>query len=161
MINVDWYEALSYCEWLSKLTGQAYFLPTEAQWEYACRAGTVTSYWWGEGINATQANYNGHDPFTGRQGQNRQQTVPVDQFAPNPFGLYQIHGNIWEWTASCYARNYDGSENKGSEKTDICERALRGGSWSHDPGALRSAARYRYAPDDHNYFRGFRVARSF
>lgn len=161
VINVDWFEAFAYCEWLSKLTGQRYGLPTEAEWEYACRAGTTTAYWWGEGINTNQANYNGSDPHSGRSGQNRQQTLHVDQFQANPWGLFQMHGNIWEWTASCYARNYDGSELKGSQKTDVCERALRGGSWNHDPSALRSAARYRYVPDDRNYFRGFRVARYF
>ncbi len=162
VINVNWYDAVEYAEWLSARTGQAYRLPTEAEWEYAARAGAETAFWWGDSITTDQANYDGN--YTcgphGRKGIYRKQTVPVDQFQPNPWGLYQVHGNVWEWTASCYDRNYDGTEMRFAGKNESGARVLRGGSWGYGPTAVRSATRYRAPPALGNNDRGFRIARS-
>ena len=139
MINVSWYDAVEYTEWLSAQTGQAYRLPTEAEWEYAARAGTETAFWWGDSITTDQANYDGNDTY-GRWTKRdcREKTVPVDQFQPNPWGLYQVHGNVWEWTGSRYDENYDGTEMRCAGKDEGGPRALRGGSGATDPvGAFR------------------------
>lgn len=100
MINVSWEDAVAYCRWLSEQTGKRHRLPTEAEWEYAARAGTTTPFWWGASISTKQANYNGNYTYPvlgyGRKGEYREKTVPVEIFAPNPWGLYQVHGNIWE-----------------------------------------------------------------
>ena len=111
VIHVEWNDALTYCAWLSKHTGETYRLPTEAEWEYACRAGTATPFYFGETISPDQANYDGR-PTDGpvRQGTYRKQTMPVDEFPANAWGLYGMHGNVWEWTGSVYSEDYDGSE---------------------------------------------------
>ena len=98
--NVSWRDAVDYCAWLSGQTGQHYRLPTEAEWEYACRAGTVTPFHFGDNINPKQVNYNGNEPYCdGAKGEYRNKTVPVDEFQSNAFGLYQMHGNVLEWCA--------------------------------------------------------------
>ncbi len=161
VINVNWYDAVEYAEWLSARTGQAYRLPTEAEWEYAARAGTETAFWWGDSITTDQANYDGNCAYrSGRKEMYREKTVSVDQFQPNPWGLYQVHGNVWEWTASCYDRNYDGTEMRFAGKNKSGTRVLRGGSWGYGPTAVRSATRYRAPPALGNNDRGFRIARS-
>lgn len=132
VINVCWYDAVDYTEWLSAHTGQAYRLPTEAEWEYAARAGTETAFWWGDSITTDQANYAGNlitycPP--GREGIYREQTVPVGQFQPNPWGLYQVHGNVWEWNGSCYDENYGGAEAQYADRQEAvpgCCGAARG-----------------------------------
>ncbi|MFZ4791214.1 MAG: SUMF1/EgtB/PvdO family nonheme iron enzyme [Candidatus Competibacteraceae bacterium] len=100
VINVSWVDALDYTEWLSAQTGQNYRLPTEAEWEYAARAGTETAFWWGDDASRNQANY----------GRLYGKTLPVDRFQPNPWGLYQVHGNVLEWTGSQYDQGYSGAE---------------------------------------------------
>lgn len=160
--QVSWEEAVEYCQRLSNLTGRAYQLPSEAQWEYACRAGTTTPFHFGETLTSDLANYDGSRTFADEpKGKYRQETTPVGQFPPNGFGLYDMHGNVWEWCEDDWHDSYDGNppldgsawktENKGSTKI------LRGGSWVINPWYCRSAYRssaYRIA---RNYYFGFRV----
>ena len=162
VINVSWRDALDYTEWLSAQTGQVYRLPTEAEWEYAARAGTETAFWWGNSITTDQANYDGNYTYrSGPKGVYRKKTVPVDQFQPNPWGLYQVHGNTWEWTGSCYEVNYGGMEMQCTGRNEVGARAVRGGSWGNAPVGVRSALRGRYDPTTRYSARGFRLARSF
>jgi formylglycine-generating enzyme required for sulfatase activity len=150
VINVSWVDALDYTEWLLAQTGQNYRLPTEAEWEYAARAGTETAFWWGNDINPNQANY----------GVNLGKTVPVDQFQPNPWGLYQVHGNVWEWTGSQYDGNYDGAETLCVNKNTGGPFSARGGGWSTVPAGVRSAIRGWIDPAYRGINEGFRLARS-
>jgi formylglycine-generating enzyme required for sulfatase activity len=118
VISVAWEDVVAYCAWLSQETGAAYRLPSEAEWEYACRAGATTAYWWGDEIDTTRANYNGNYVYrNGPKGEYRQQTVPVDTFQPNPFGLYQVHGNVWEWVADVWRNDYQDAPHDGSAQT--------------------------------------------
>ncbi|HIJ63687.1 MAG TPA: formylglycine-generating enzyme family protein [Rhodospirillaceae bacterium] len=160
VVCVSWQDAQAYIAWLNrKIHGQAYRLPSEAEWEYAARAGSVTSRWWGDAIGTGNANCNGcGSPWDNRQ------ISPVGSFRPNPFGLYDMLGNVWQWTADCWNETYAGAPTDGSAWTtgDCGKRVMRGGSWSNLPKFLRSAARSR---DDagsrsHDYagYAGFRVA---
>ncbi len=166
VIDVEWDGANAYAKWLSGKTGKCYRLPTEAEWEYACRAGTTTPFWWGSSITPEQANYNGSTgPYEGggKRGEYRQKTLPVNSFEPNPWGLYQVHGNVWEWCEDLWQDNYNGAPMDGSAWTTGGSgwHVLRGGSWYGLPRALRSA--YRSGSDFvrfRNRFRGFRVART-
>jgi formylglycine-generating enzyme required for sulfatase activity/uncharacterized caspase-like protein len=148
VINVNWADAQAYVKWLSDKTGKKYRLLSEAEWEYVARAGTATPFWWGKSITPDQANYDGSvDPYQGggSKGEYRQKTVPVKSFKPNPWGLYQVHGNVWEWTEECWNENYEGAPNDGSAITtgDCKNHVLRGGSWYNCPGDLRAAVRNR------------------
>jgi formylglycine-generating enzyme required for sulfatase activity len=161
VINVSWDDATGYCRWLSGQTGEEYRLPSEAQWEYACRAGTTTPFWWGNTITPKQANYDGNYPYNkGAKGEWRGKTVPVDQFEPNPWGLYQMHGNVWEWVQDWVA------EYKSEAQTDPIYaqggslRVFRGGSWINSAGPLRAAYRLRHEPGLRNLSLGFRPART-
>ncbi len=164
VINVSWNDAKQYVQWLLRKTGKNYRLLTEAEWEYAARAGTTTPFSTGATINATQANYNATQSYAGSvTGHYRQQTVPVGSFEPNAFGLHDIHGNVWEWTEDCWNANYQLAPGDGSAwaSSDCGWRVLRGGSWFSNPRNLRSASRSR----DHLRFLrgdgfGFRVART-
>lgn len=154
VINVSWDDAQSYVQWLSKKTGKAYRLPSEAEREYFTRAGTSTPYWWGDSTSSDQANY----------GSNRYQTVPVQSFKPNPWGLYQVHGNVWEWCADHWHGGYKGAPTDGSawidhDATTATSRVIRGGSWLNDARRVRAASRYRNAPSDRHGHLGFRCAR--
>ena len=165
VIDVDWDDAKAYAKWLSKKTGKNYRLPSEAEWEYACRAGTTTPFWWGSSITPELANYDGSaDPYKGggKKGEYRQKTLPVKSFEPNAWGLYQVHGNVWEWCEDFWHDNYNGAPQGGSPWTtgDSFFRVLRGGSWDKDPHALRSAFRNFNFPRIGYRFRGFRVART-
>jgi formylglycine-generating enzyme required for sulfatase activity len=138
---VNWYECVEFCKRLSKLTGRDYGLPSEAQWEYACRAKTTTPYYCGETITPDLANYSSSG------------TTPVGQFPPNGFGLYDMHGNVWEWCADDWHSNYNGAPTDGSawmefetsylvkNKQNSSKSVLRGGSWGFDPDVCRSAFR--------------------
>jgi formylglycine-generating enzyme required for sulfatase activity len=163
-INVSWNDAQAYVQWLAKKTGQPYRLLSEAEWEYAARAGSKTAFWWGDTISTGQANYDGNYTYGGGgKGEYRQKTVPVDSFEPNAFGLYQVHGNVWEWVEDCFNDSYKDAPNDGSVKaTEGCVyRVLRGGSWVNLPRNLRAAVRIRLTPANrYNYLSGFRVARS-
>ena len=161
VINVNWYDAMEYTRWLSARTGQAYRLPTEAEWEYAARAGTETAFWWGDSITTDQANYDGNCIYcAGQKGIYRKKTVPVDQFQSNPWGLYQVHGNVWEWTSSPYDESYRGAEMQCATKNESRLLTARGGSWGSDPDWARSAHRFGSVPTSRNFDRGFRLARS-
>ncbi|MCL2714247.1 MAG: formylglycine-generating enzyme family protein [Alphaproteobacteria bacterium] len=163
VINVSWDDAKTYVSWLSKQTGKAYRLVSEAEREYVMRAGTTTPFWWGRSISSNQANYNGDFTYgSGGKGQYRKQTVPVDSFEANPFGLYQVHGNVLEWTEDCYHDSYSGAPTTdGSAWTSyVCSRrVLRGGCWIYYPWDLRAANRYRFTSDYRFNRLGFRVAR--
>ena len=134
VVCVNWDDAKAYAKWLSGKTGKDYRLLSEAEWEYACRAGTSTPFWWGSSISTEQANYDGNYTFGGgRKGEYRQRTVPVKSFEPNPWGLYQVHGNVGEWCEDCWNESYNGAPSDGSAWTagDCAFRLLRGGSWDH------------------------------
>ena len=160
-INVTWVDAMAYAEWLSQQTGQNYRLPTEAEWEYACRAGTTTPFYFGTTISTEQANYDGNYVYDGgRKGVYRKKTVEVGQFPANAWGLHDLHGNVWEWTGSEYDEGYGGAELRiVSDPNSGSPRVRRGGSWSNVPLGLRSAFRLRGAPGGAGSSLGFRLAR--
>ena len=159
--QVSWEEAVEFCRKLSLRTGRTIRLPTEAEWEYACRAGTTTAFNTGETISTDQANYNGNYTYgNGRKGEYRKRTVPVGSFAANGLGLYDMHGNVWEWCQDWYHAGYykvsPTDDPPGPEKGEI--RVLRGGSWLDLPRLCRSAYRFAYSPQAHfDYVFGFRV----
>jgi formylglycine-generating enzyme required for sulfatase activity len=162
VIHVSWVDALDYTEWLSAQTSQPYRLPTEAEWEYAARAGTETAFWWGSDISPDQANYDGNYTYrNGPKGVYREKTIPVDHFQPNPWGLYQVHGNASEWTGSQYDGNYNGAEMSCTNKDIVESLAGRGGAWLINPAGVRSAFRVKNHSAYRAYTRGFRLARLF
>ncbi|PPT09607.1 serine/threonine kinase [Geitlerinema sp. FC II] len=172
--QVSWLDAQEFCKRLSNATGREYRLPSEAEWEYACRAGTTTPFYFGETISTDVANYCGQDyevegkTYSGSYGQGvkgeyRKQTTDVGSFPPNRFGLYDMHGNVWEWCEDDWHDNYNGAPNDGSawienDNRTETEKVLRGGSWYFDPRNCRSAYRYRYGPGFVDVIIGFRVA---
>ncbi len=153
MINVSWEDARDYVSWLAGLTGEAYRLPSEAEWEYALRAGRTTRYATGDTPTAKNANFGIKD---GR-------TVEVGSFPPNGFGLHDMHGNAMEWVADRYSGTHDGAPADGSaweEGLDTLQRVLRGGSWGALVEDPRAAWRMGRAADSRNDDFGFRVAKS-
>jgi formylglycine-generating enzyme required for sulfatase activity len=152
VVCISWDDAKAYVTWVSRKTGKTYRLLSEAEREYVARAGTTTTFWWGSTISTSQANYNGV----------RKQTMPVESFQPNPWGLYQVHGNVWEWVEDCYKDSYVGAPTDGSVSTafDCSQRVHRGGSWYNHPRYLRSADRYWRTTNYRDYLLGFRVART-
>ena len=161
--QVTWYDAIEFCARLSKKTGRKYRLPSEAEWEYACRAGTTTPFHFGETISPEIANYDGNYTYgSGKKGKYRQRTTVVGSFqVANAFGLYDMHGNVWEWCADFWHENYDDAPNDGSVWEfggDDLYRMLRGGSWSFYPSVCRSANRYRGRLNLRNDNLGFRIA---
>jgi len=167
VVNVSWFGAKAYAKWLSEKTGKAYGLLSEAEWEYAARAGTTGPFSFEGPITPDKANYDGNYSYAGSpKGEYRERTVPVDSFQPNPWGLYQVHGNVWEWVEDCWNNSYaeKPARLKASGEawtTGDCNlRVLRGGSWNDFPQALRSADRnWRYRDIRYSYF-GFRLART-
>ena len=163
--GVCWYDAVEFCARLSEYTKRLYRLPSEAEWEYACRAGTTTPFHFGETITTGLANYDGNYTYgSGSEGKSVQGTTPVGSFAvANDFGLYDMHGNVWEWCADHWHSNYKGAPTDGSawpnnNDNDNNRRLLRGGSWDNYPEVCRSASRYNYLSGiRHTYFIGFRV----
>ncbi|BCU12093.1 formylglycine-generating enzyme family protein [Microcystis aeruginosa] len=161
--QVNWYDAVEFCARLSKLTGREYRLPSEAEWEYACRAGTTTPFYFGETITGELANYNASKTYAGEaKGEHRGETTPVGQFPPNAFGLYDMHGNVWEWCADTWHDNYDGAPRDGSawlENGNDNRSPRRGGCWGSNPDDCRSAVRndYYFRRDDRILHVGFRV----
>jgi formylglycine-generating enzyme required for sulfatase activity len=164
VINVSWEDAQAYVAWLSERTGATYRLPSEAEWEYACRAGTTTPFHFGPTISTDEANYDGNNTYgAGRKGADREQTLPVGSFPANDFGLHDMHGNVWEWCADVWHESYDGAPLDGSawlEGGDQGRRVLRGGSWNSNPRFLRSATRNWFEPVNCVNRVGFRVART-
>ena len=141
----------------------AYRLPSEAEWEYACRAGTTTPFSFGETISTAQANYDGNYTYaSGKKGEYRKQTTPVGSFPANAFGLHDMHGNVWEWCADPWHDSHDGAPTNGStwEGGDASRRVYRGGSWFSLPRNLRSACRYWSYPSSRTDDIGFRLART-
>jgi formylglycine-generating enzyme required for sulfatase activity len=163
-VCVNWNDVRAYTAWLSTITGRKYRLMSEAEREYVARAGTPTPFWWGRTITTNQANYDGNDIYSGGglKGEWRKTTVPVTSFAPNPWGLYNVHGNVWEWTEDCLSEKNSGNPADGSPRTaqECSLRVLRGGSWYFNPRYLRAANRGRYRPDYRGNNAGFRVART-
>lgn len=163
VFNVSWNHAQQYVTWLSNKTGQDYRLPSESEWEYATRAGTTGRFNTGDCVTTDQANFLGLIPATGcPTGIFRSRPVPVASFAPNAFGLYDTHGNVWEWVEDCWNDDYAGAPTDGSAwMSGDCGRAvLRGGSWNTAGWIVRSASRNTFLRDDRFNTTGFRVARS-
>jgi formylglycine-generating enzyme required for sulfatase activity len=169
-INISWKDAQRYIEWLSKKTGKRYRLPTEAEWEYACRAGTTTPFHFGKTITTELANYRGTDNESmkwsgsygdGPKGEHREETTPVNQFeGANAFGLCDMHGNVWEWCQDYWHDSYEGVPTDGSawiEGGNSERRILRGGSWYDYPRFCRSACRDFNGPGGGDFNIGFRV----
>jgi formylglycine-generating enzyme required for sulfatase activity len=172
--QISWYDAVEFCRRLETATRRPYRLPTEAEWEYAARAGTTTPFHFGESITTDLANYRGTDwEYEGKTypgaygdgpyGEFREETTEVGSFeVANAFGLYDIHGNVVEWCQDWWHDNYKGAPNDGSawlahEENAEELRVLRGGSWYGNPGDCRSALRLRFAPDGTVVDVGFRV----
>jgi formylglycine-generating enzyme required for sulfatase activity len=159
--NVSWDDATEFCQRLSRATGRGYRLPTEAEWEYACRAGTTTPFYFGETITGKLANYNSDDIYLQeRKVKSKGKTTPVGNFPPNAFGLHDMHGNVCEWCLDNWHDNYQGAPTDGSAWSDREENdmyVLRGGSWNFNPRLCRSATRLNYIPGDRLINIGFRV----
>jgi formylglycine-generating enzyme len=157
--NVSWDDCVAFCEALGKKDGKTYRLPTEAEWEYACRAGTTTPFHCGATISPDQANYNGDYVYgNGKKGVYRQKTTPVGSFPANAWGLFDMHGNVWEWCADWFGPYPEGELTDPQGFIGGETRVLRGGSWSLNPGSCRSAYRSRGAPALRSSYCGCRVA---
>jgi formylglycine-generating enzyme required for sulfatase activity/tRNA A-37 threonylcarbamoyl transferase component Bud32 len=162
--RVSWFDCGLFCDKLSALIGRQFRLPTEAEWEYACRGQTQTPFHFGSTIGTELANYNGEDIYgSGFEGENRRQTTDVDSFFANRFGLYDLHGNVAEWCADTWHSNYqdapdDGSAWTSNDSKDL--RVLRGGSWLHLPDNCRAAQRFKSTPKSKSDAFGFRIASS-
>jgi len=158
VINVSWSDAKQYVGWLSELTGKEYRLLTEAEWEYAARAGAHTRYSWGDELGMGNANCDGcGSPW------DLKQTAPVGSFKPNALGLYDMHGNVWEWVEDSWHETYDDAPTDGSawlRGGDPSFRVVRGGSWRNDSELVRAAVRVRRNINVRFDTLGFRVARS-
>jgi formylglycine-generating enzyme required for sulfatase activity len=160
--QVSWNDAVEFCKKLSQKTGRKYRLPSEAEWEYAARAGTTTPFHFGETITSELANYNGNNTYASEpKGKRRGETTEVGSFSPNSFGLYDMHGNVWEWCQDSWHNSYEGAPSDGSAwiNNDNQSRLVRGGSWNDNPEVCRSAYRYPFdAGGQLNVSLGFRVA---
>jgi formylglycine-generating enzyme required for sulfatase activity len=155
--GISWPDAKAYAAWLSSKTGKSYRLLAEAEREYVARAGSTTTYWWGDEIGKGSANCDGCGSIW-----DGKQSAPVGSFRPNAFGLHDLHGNVWEWVEDCYEGNYQGSPNDGSARTtgNCVSRVLRGGAFNTPPRSLRSANRGRFRSDVRFLDIGFRLARA-
>lgn len=176
VVCINWNDAQAYAQWLSKRTGQSYRLPSEAEWEYVARAGTQTRFWFGDKDEDLCAHENGFDRSAqaglkdaakrltiAECSDNYVFTAPVKSFKPNAFGLYDVHGNAWEWAQDCWHDDYKGAPNDGRAWESDCgddRRVVRGGGWINYPQIARSAYRVRYIPGGRDYDAGFRVART-
>ncbi len=160
--TVSWQNAVEFCAKLSQKTGKKYRLLSEAEWEYACRAGTTTPFHFGETITSDLVNYDGTYPFPNApKGFGRRQTTDVGSFPPNAFGLYDMHGNVWEWCSDRWHDSYYGAPTDGSSWEIIgrdARRVQRGNSWEYYGVCCRSAFRNCRLADDSNPYSGFRVA---
>jgi formylglycine-generating enzyme required for sulfatase activity len=167
--QVSWDDAVEFCARLSQKTGQKYRLPSEAEWEYACRAGSAKPFAFGDTITTDMVNYNGNYTYgNAPKGEYRERTTPVGTFPPNAFGLHDMHGNVWEWCADTWYDSYDGAPNDGTPRindntfrllhNDNPFRLLRGGSWYYCPDYCRFAYRSYFYPGYDNNDVGFRVA---
>ena len=165
--SVSWEDARAFIQKLNEIEGQdIYRLPSEAEWEYACRAGTDTPFFFGDCLSTDQANYHGNYPYEGcPNGEYREKPTPVGSFPQNEFGLYDMHGNVWEWCEDDYQDSYENAPKSGEPWIDEANRGgarvLRGGSWNNFARDCRSANRGRYSPDNRNDDLGFRLTRSY
>jgi formylglycine-generating enzyme required for sulfatase activity len=155
VVNVSWDDTRLFLAWLSQKTGQRYRLPSEAEWEYAARAGTKTAFWWGRDVGS------GHAQCDGCGSPIVQRLVPTGSFRPNGFGLYDTSGNAAEWVEDCWNDNYRNAPKDASAWTsgDCRLRVLRGGNFTSKAPEVRSAARFRYDVDVRYYANGFRIVR--
>ena len=163
VINVSWDDAQQYVRWLSRVTGKTYRLPSEAEWEYATRAGTITPFSTGNCISSSQANYNckfDYNDCGAKTGLYTEKSQPVGSYPANPWGLYDMHGNVWEWAEDSWNQSYTGAPTDGKawRDGDTRERVLRGGSWFSYPWLVRSACRDRFGTSERRSYLGFRVA---
>jgi formylglycine-generating enzyme required for sulfatase activity len=149
-VCVSWEDACRFAQWLSGETGETYRLPTEAEWEYCARAGTTTRYWWGDDFDLARVNCR---PVKGSRTQGA--PVAVARYSPNPWGFYQMHGNVWEWVEDSYTIDEPRRQSSAGGL-----RVLRGGSWNNGPNGVRSARRHGAAPDFRRSDVGFRVAKT-
>ena len=161
VVQVSWRDAQAYCRWLGQTLGRACFLPSEAQWEYACRAGTTTPFTFGETITTDQANYFGGAPYAGGpKGVYRKDTTPAGSFPANAWGLQDMHGNVWEWCADWFNEGYyrvsPDLDPPGPASGE--ERVVRGGAWNFPARGVRSARRYGRDPGQGYSLIGFRPA---
>ncbi len=167
VINVSWYDARSYAAWLSKKTGKPYRLLSEAEWEYTARAGTDLAFWWGRALNGRQANFD-RSTSRGNAGSSTapRRTAPVKSFHANGWGLYDVHGNVWEWVADCWYANYsakfksDRRAGKPALGSNCKLRVMRGGGWNSPAKSLRSANRAHFVAKNDFFNLGFRIART-
>jgi formylglycine-generating enzyme required for sulfatase activity len=167
VVKVSWRDAMAFCQRLRLRIGKNYTLPSEAQWEYACRAGSTSQYHYGATISTELANYDGRKVYgDGVKGDYRQQTMDVASFPANPWGLHDMHGNVWEWCADYRHSNYEGASEDGRDWIDeeakennneTKSRLMRGGSWDSHPWVCRSAFRNNCPPANCGDFIGFRV----
>ncbi len=161
--EVSYNDVQDFINKLNTQTGKSYRLPTEAEWEYTARAGTTTTFYTGDCINTEQANYDGNYDYNNcgaKTGVYKESTVAVGSYPANSWGLYDMAGNVWEWTCSAYVAQYNGSEAKCVSNNDAkTQRVIRGGSWGNDSSSLRSANRFYLTPDKRYYALGFRLAR--
>lgn len=167
IVGISWSDAVAYTAWLTDVTGQAYRLPSEAEWEYAARAGTATAYWWGD------APRRGDEVMACCRGcgsdHDGKGLYPIQSFTPNPWGLHNMNGNVWEWVEDFYCESYETGPSDGTARREVsCGkpqsspeglRVLRGGSCFYDPMQMRAAMRLRNWPQFRNQTVGFRVAR--
>ncbi len=175
VVCVNWDDAQAYVAWLKRTTGKHYRLPSEAEWEYAARAGSQTARYWGDGRDgacqyanvadltaASRRNWEKDPKRTFLCTDGYAYTAPVGQFRPNAFGLYDMLGNVWEWTGDCWNQNYNGAPTNGGAwvQGDCSIRVMRGGAWYYPPETLRAGNRFRGAAGDRGIAYGFRVART-
>ncbi len=155
VVNITFANVGNYLRWITSKTGHSYRLPTEAEWEYAARAGTATAYSWGDEVGMDNANCRTCAPEISHQ------TFPVGSYKPNPFGLYDVHGNVWEWVEDCWNPNHNGAPGDGSVRLsgDCRYRVTRSGSWYYVSTNVRSAYRAKYPAKAYSYGIGFRVLR--
>lgn len=161
VVSVSYDDAVAYANWLSLKTGHRYRLPTEAEWEYAARAGSQSPFAFGDDISVRQANFNGKYPYRGVEETFRGRTTPAASFPPNAFGLFDMHGNAWEWTADCWNANHIGAPADGSALAtgDCAKRVLKGGAWNTGAWRLRSGHRIGKPSWSREFDNGFRVVR--
>jgi formylglycine-generating enzyme required for sulfatase activity len=155
--DISWADATDYVKWLSRKTNQEYRLPTEAEWEYAARAGTQTTYWWGNNMQSGKANCKDCGGQTSYEHPSK-----VGNYEPNPFGIHDMNGNVWEWVDDCWHRNFQGAPRDGSAWTDgnCAVRVIRSGSWRNDKTYVHSASRFKYDAYIRYIQNGFRVAKT-
>jgi formylglycine-generating enzyme required for sulfatase activity len=171
VVCVSWSDAVAFTEWLSERSGKRFRLPTEAEWEYAARAGTTTARFWGEDADKACDHANVHDLTSKRVNDfywdhhdcddGHAVTAPVGSFRPNDWGLYDMLGNVWEWTCSAWDSDYGGEESKCSGRNRAGSRSARGGSWDFQPDYVRSASRGPGSLEDRTNSAGFRLAQDF